>query len=211
MSILGLIGGIATIIVNALSIIGHLFTLDLIQVIVDFYLILFGSMIMVVSGSDDLKIFTKFALSYRTTLFYYCKFLQRTWGRGLLYIFVGSLQFAPLDPISLLLGIYMMFIGVVCVMIGRKTASNLSKLRGALYSEAKLQQSFNKFSRNGIVGRADFQKLLKSFNVQMSKSEVDMAFDLIKTNESDEIDFPGFLSWWNDWEYENLLQAQLAV
>lgn len=198
--------------INALSIIRHLFTFNLIQVIVDLYLILFGAIIVVImSGSKDLNLFAKLAPTYRATLFYYCKFLQRTWGRGLFYFFVGSLQFAPLDPLSLLLGLYMMSLGVICIAIGRKTALNLSKLRGAIYSENKLQQSFKKFAKQGTIERDGFQKLLKSFDVQMSKSELDMAFDLIESNCNNQIDFHEFLSWWNEWEHENLMQAQLAV
>ena len=199
--------------VNFFQILGSFFTLNFIQVIVDIYLVLFGAVIIVLNSKIIGVPFLSAATmdSLRAKIIFYCKLLDRTWGLGIFYFFVGTLNFSLLNVMRLLVSLYMLILGGVCFFNGRKTAGKLSDLRANIYAEKDLLRSFNKYANDGKINRDDFRTMLKSFDIEMAKSELETAFNLIDTDKSDTISFFEFNAWWKEWGHENLLEAQLKV
>lgn len=90
------------------------------------YQVFFGLLITVVEGKN----LGSFFESHRERVDKYFFFLSLMGGRGALYILVGTLAVSMWSLTDLAIGIYMIFLGVVCVMVH-------FHLEGQLHNEIK--------------------------------------------------------------------------
>lgn len=95
-------------------------TNGVVEWIINFYQIAFGIGAMLVEGSEMpmLKQQPK-AVALHAKLVEYAKFMTLLFGRGIFYIFVGSLTISvafttPIDWLQLLIGIFILFVGILC-------------------------------------------------------------------------------------------------
>ena len=96
---MGLIGGVACILVGLFELTSRIMRLQLVGAVIDVYVIMLGSVIIVLEGKDMF-------LSKRLVqnLNKYALFLKFLWGRGCLYFICGTLQLTQIDLFTLVAG-----------------------------------------------------------------------------------------------------------
>ncbi len=96
---LGLIGGIACTLVGVYELASRVMRLQLVGAVIDVYIIMLGSIIVILEGKDMF-------LSQRLVqnLNKYALFLKFLWGRGCLYFICGTLQLTQIDLFNLIAG-----------------------------------------------------------------------------------------------------------
>jgi hypothetical protein len=89
--------------------------------LINCFQILFGIFMMLIEAQGDwLDRLSPKAVEFQAKLGEYAKFLTLLLGRGIFYIFLGSLTMTtglsePLDVMETLIGVYVMFIGIICI------------------------------------------------------------------------------------------------
>ena len=96
---LALVGGVGSIVVGLFELISRISTLQLVDAIIDVYIIFLGSVVVVLEGKD---IFLSKRLIQNLNK--YALFLKFLWGRGSLYFICGTLQLTQIDLLNLLAG-----------------------------------------------------------------------------------------------------------
>ncbi len=96
---LAFIGGIGSVFVGFSELTSRVMRLQLVGAVIDLYIIMLGSVIVILEGKDIL-------LSKRLVqnLNKYALFLKFLWGRGSLYFICGTLQLTQIDLFNLVAG-----------------------------------------------------------------------------------------------------------
>jgi len=139
---------------------GVIGTLDLlftqfapIDLIDEMYLVIFGGVMFVLDAPLNFKML----ISFKQDVHKYCKFLTRLTGRGVWYIFMGTMTFATLweNSISMflavVLGFFVFGVGVASTTIGVVKSRKLEKVRLNVYQHKQqggLAQLFQQHARN---------------------------------------------------------------
>lgn len=138
--VLGLVGGIAMLVSNSLAIFGRILTLNFTAAIISVYCAIFGTIIILLEADTITEAGTwPDGRRLQEGIRFYCKFLEYSWGRGLLYFFVGTLQSANWNLIDWIVGRFMMFVGISACASGIKTAQDLRRLRVKIRNERDLK------------------------------------------------------------------------
>jgi len=96
---LALIGGLGCIIVGLFELTSRIMRLQLVGAIIDIYIIMLGSVIVILEGKD--MFLSKILVQ---NLNKYALFLKFLWGRGSLYFICGTLQLTQIDLFNLVAG-----------------------------------------------------------------------------------------------------------
>lgn len=193
--VLGLVGGLVVVVINALSIIGRALTLNITGAIISFYLIVFGFIIILLEA--DTLVEGGVGRTLEETVRLYFKFLEFSWGRGALYFFVGTLQF-NINLIDGLVGGFMMFVGATAIAAGIKSAQDLKQLRAAIRNESDLKARWNRYDKDGS-GHLSIEELsdfLKDAGITMTNHEVVSAYMALNKNFDDKLSYDELLEWW---------------
>jgi len=113
------IGGLATTVVGALSLLNVFAIFDPLAYLLNVYFLFFGITTCVLEAPDDWLRRSGKLLNARQFLETYTRFLVTRGGRGLFYLFQGSL-WITLDStfsISFVLGTYLLFLGLLCIAL----------------------------------------------------------------------------------------------
>jgi len=96
---LALIGGLGCMVVGLFELTSRIMRLQLVGAIIDLYIIMLGSVVVILEGKDML-------LSERLVqnIHKYALFLNFLWGRGSLYFICGTLQLTQIDLFNLIAG-----------------------------------------------------------------------------------------------------------
>lgn len=193
LSVLGLLGGVLMILVNLKDVIQHVATLRLNKAVLDAYLITFGYLIAIVNSAET-KANMNIAPKTRQTMLYYAKFLCATWGRGMLYFFVGTLAFSQLDLNGVIGGCYMMLLGIICIYIGRNTAKKLAKLRDNEKSLCLVK--FKRLATHGNLDISAFTEFLESYDLDLGRGEIVAVFTMLDSDCDGLVSVEEFDTWW---------------
>jgi len=209
-SVLGFIGGGVTAVISILSIFSKLFSLDLVDAVITIYLVGFGICIVILN-STEVHEKIKISPTYRLKLFYWCKFLKRTWGRGLFYFFVGTLLITDFNLVNLITGAYMLLLGAYCLYAGHSTATKLAALKKQ--PEETLKKKFRSVANDGKIDVQGFKELAGKFDVNMNDVEASIAFEGFDENDSGSVSLEEFCSGLESLENEGLkgIAAKLSV
>ena len=91
-------GGVAMIFSNTLSILDRFFSFNLSGALISMYGIIFGMLVILLEIPPNLSASQSGRIQlYRALVVHYAKFLEYVWGRGSLYVFVGTLQISNLN------------------------------------------------------------------------------------------------------------------
>lgn len=190
--VLALIGGIAMIVVNSFQIGRHAVTLNINGVLIASYCIFFGVIVVILEG--------RFACprQARLAVRYYAKFTEYTWGRGVFYLFLGSLQLTNWDLFSWITGGYMMFVGVFAILAGIFAHRKLKQLRQTVDSERELKAQWEEadMNNNGYLDVKEFAAFAKRNEVDMTGNEVAAAYLAMDRDFDEKISFKEFYAWW---------------
>ena len=169
--------------------------------LISVYTVVFGAGICALEG----RMFS-FPASWQRSIKFYFRILDYTWGRGLVYAFVGSLQMSQPNKINLLVGTYMITVGVVALISSAGAGQKLAELRISIDSQRSLKAYFTHFDKggDGFLGENEFACLLGSLGVDVTYQELVACFNAIDKNDDERISYEEFNSWWASWGQNHL-------
>ena len=126
-------------------------------------------------------------------------FLLLRWGRGLLFVFAGSLQFSHWSMLNVIVGGTMMVLGLISIGTGRRAADKLGQLRQSIPDENALQRNFTAHdSLNGFLSMHDFISMVGSLGLEFGPNETEAAFAAIDKDNDGQISYEDFKTWWGE-------------
>lgn len=199
--LMGLIGGIAMMASSVLGFVGNILSLKFFNAVIEVYTFLLGIVIIIIEGNR-----CPIPATFQENLFKYAMFLKFVWGRGCLYFVAGSLEMSQLNVVDFSVGAFMCFVGVIYIIVGRKTAKKLSELHKSMFSEHTLKAKFDEADTNntGSLDENQFKTLAESLGMELSKVETSTAFIEIDKNNDGQISFDDFALWWKEWDYDSI-------
>jgi hypothetical protein len=144
---------------------------------------------------------------------WYAKFLEFTWGRGVLYFYVGSLQATNYNILDWAVGGFMMFAGVTAIFAGIATAKDLRRFKYTIVNEHDLKEKWSKYDAdgNGSLDAKELTQFVKESGVQMTRNEIASAFLVLDKNFDDKISYEEFYFWWMGEEQKGRNSRTFAV
>lgn len=129
---------------------------------------------------------------------FYCKFLEYTWGRGVFFFFVGSLQFTNFNMLDWAVGGYMMFVGVTAIIAGIATARDLKLLKFSIKSEDDLKQKWEQYDAdgNGVLDVKELSIFVRESGINMTKNEIASTYMTLDKNFDEKLTYEEFYMWW---------------
>ena len=96
----------------------------------------------------------------------------------------------------------MCLLGIVYIVVGKRTAKKLRELRSEILSPMQLRSKFNDADVNntGKLTMAQFKTLTDSVGLDMNRRETEAAFLCMDKNEDAYLTFDEFESWWNTFD-----------
>lgn len=199
--VLGLLGGIAMIVTNALAVLPRFLTLNFTGAIIALYCVLFGIMIVLLEA-DTITGGGKCPIDGRRLqqgVRFYAKFLEKIWGRGLLYFFVGTLQISNWNLIDWIVGGFMMLVGVMACVAGVKVAHDLRRVRATIKDEKDLKTKWKKYDKGskGFWSMDDLSAFIKDSGKNLAQNEVVAAYMAINRSMDDKLSYEELKAWWS--------------
>jgi hypothetical protein len=113
--------------------------------------------------------------------------------------FAGSLQLAQGRFSDYLTGGFVMFVGVVYILVGRQMTNKLKQLRESV-AESTLRAKFLEADKagNGKLSTEDFAVLTESLNMGLTRPEREVAFLTMDKKDTGLITYADFQAWWLD-------------
>lgn len=202
---MGFVGGIAMVISNGLAILDRFMGFNWPGALIAFYECIFGIMIVLLE-MPNIKCCQPEGLGHRIR--YYCKFLEYTWGRGLFYFFVGSLQFSNFNMLDWAVGGYMMFAGFSAIVAGRSAAKSLQAFKRFIKNEEELKRKWeeNDINGDGTMDVKELTAFIRSTGIKMTKNEIASTYMALDKNFDEKLTYEEFCTWWMNNE-----QGQISV
>lgn len=199
--VMAFLGGLGMIVAALYDFISNILVLSGAGILISIYTLVFGAGICALEG----RVFS-FPTSWQRRMKFYFRVLDYTWGRGILYAFVGSLPMSQPNKINLLVGSYMIVVGLVAIFSSIGAGKKLTELREAIDSQRNLKLYFNELDadRNGLLSEKEFAILLGSLEVDVSYQELVACFNAIDKNDDDSISYEEFNAWWVAWGHKSL-------
>ncbi|GAX17300.1 hypothetical protein FisN_10Lh163 [Fistulifera solaris] len=192
--ILGFLGGLAMIVSNGLAILERFFSFSFARSLMAVYGVIFGVIIVFMDAPFPIICSQKI----QTGIHSYAKFLDYTWGRGLFFFFVGTLQVSNVNMLDWAVGGFMIFVGVVAMGVGMATANQMRLVRFAVKDESTLKQKWKEHDANGD-GSLDVKELTAFVNdagVTMTRNEIAAFYLALDKNFDQRIAYEEFYAWW---------------
>jgi hypothetical protein len=206
--VLGLMGGLATIVIGVLELITRFLRLDIVGALIDLYVIILGVIVVVLEGKNMFL-----SETFVERIHKYALFLKFLWGRGSLYFVCGTLQLYQIDLLNLVVGAYMCFVGGLYIVVGQRTATKLKSLRKSIYSDHILQTMYCNADIDGDgLDLTQFRGLCNSLGLDLTRRETEAAFSHIqRSNSSKKLSFQDFQAWWNESSVEEQIDENAFV
>lgn len=120
-----------------------------------------------------------------------------TW-RGGFYTIAGLLNFAILQPLHLVVGVFSTAVGVYMIKVGYAAGVLLVKLRASITNEDALLKAFMSHDENGdgFLQQEEFDSLMLSLGMELDRDELDAIFYHIDVDNDKNIVYDEFRSWW---------------
>lgn len=123
-------------------------------------------------------------------------FLYRPYGRASFYFFVGLLVFSQGGYFGLVVGLYVMAVGVIVFTASRSALQQLEALRAGRMDEAQIAAKFKMdANKDGSLDSTELAKLCKSMGVQLTLNELESALFILDKNHDGKIQYAEFLRW----------------
>eukprot|EP00612_Vaucheria_litorea_P002777 CAMPEP_0171458924 /NCGR_PEP_ID=MMETSP0945-20130129/4408_1 /TAXON_ID=109269 /ORGANISM="Vaucheria litorea, Strain CCMP2940" /LENGTH=299 /DNA_ID=CAMNT_0011984829 /DNA_START=88 /DNA_END=987 /DNA_ORIENTATION=+ len=190
---LAAIGGVAMVTISVLSFLGYFFTLSILLAVFQAYQIAFGLLIFALETRSFFHTLLK-----KMRVFEYFKILSVSWGRGIFYIYCGSLILGAWNLVNILLGVYLIIVGLLFVIFGVNTVSKLKSLQKRFTNEDQLRQIFEHYDvdNSGALDKQELASLCYEMGAELSRNELETALHLLDRDEDGLIQFEEFIGWW---------------
>ncbi len=128
----------------------------------------------------------------------YMKIFRYVWGRGLFYIFAGSLQYCMFSPFSSIVGIFMMTIGVIMFALGLYFTYSLSLELDAVENDGHMRTKFefHDVDRDGYITREQWRDIVMSMDLNdYENTDLDSEFRSMDLDKDGLLSYPEFKQW----------------
>jgi hypothetical protein len=190
--VMAFMGGLAMIFSNGIAILDRFFSFRFASAMIALYNCIFGILIATIEGPPMCS--NRLGKGIR----YYAKFLEYTWGRGMLYFFCGSLQVANVNMLDWCVGGWMILVGGTAIGVGISTQRQLRLLKFSVKSEEDLKAKWQEYDVSGD-NKLDMKELaafVRGAGIDMTRNEIAATFMALDRNFDDKIAFEEFYMWW---------------
>lgn len=189
---LGFVGGLAMIFSNGIAILDRLFSFNYSGFIIALYGVFFGIIITLLEAPGPCARYLNSGVRY------YAKFLEYTWGRGILFFYCGSLQASNWNILDWAVGGFMIFVGVTAIGVGIAAARELRLVKFAIKDEAMLKKKWEEYDvdKNGSLDVKELTAFIRDAGVDMTRNEIAAAYLALDKNFDDKITYEEMYYWW---------------
>jgi len=162
----------------------------------------------------------KFGRKFKSRMDHHCRFLQRVWGRGFLYLFIGFVQWGMYTFWSAIAGISMFVCAVLCFITSYLMAKRMNALTSELLKgyqqdmasgefqkkyqkideekRAYLKKTFDKMDadKSGFLDKSELGVVCKELGCEFSNEELNAIFMVLDEDGNGELSFDEFANWW---------------
>ena len=174
------------------------------------YTFSFGIIICILEG----RMFVPETHKYQQKFITYAKLLKYVWGRGLFYFFAGTLQFSQMRILDMASGSFMIFVGIISLVVGNRTSKKLTLLSESIAGdEEKLWEKFEQYDtdRDDFLQQQDFAELVHDIGLNLDNNEHIAAFATIDADDDGKISFADLKSWWSGFNSKTSHEVSLLV
>lgn len=169
------------------------------------YLLLFGAIMFVIDAPLNFKVIRE----AKDVVHKYCKFLTRLTGRGVWFIFLGTMTFATLwensisSFLAVVLGLFVFAVGVFSTTFGYVKSRKLERVRFQVFQNkqsGKLRQLYDAFAKTAPslgLTRQEFNDLSSQLKgVSFDPDEIACIFNALTNGPNrDNISFDDLTDW----------------
>jgi len=150
--------------------------------------------------------------SLHTLVSNYLKIYRFMWGRGLFYIFVGSLQFCLFTEFSVVCGYFMMGLGLIMFIAGIGFKIMLNGQLNAIPKDSEMQARFEFFDtdHDGYIDKEQFRDFAINLGLhEYEEIDFDSEFRATDTDNNGLISYPELRKWVDAMNYRK--QSLMAM
>jgi len=129
--------------------------------------------------------------------------LKYLYGRGIFYIFSGTIQLSELSPTNIFSGLFLVGVGILFLTIGWSTKKRFKKLKKVLKDPNALKKYFRKFDRDGdnVLDRDEFGALIVGLTAEeMDEDELEGAFAVMDVEGKGYVTLEELITWWQGFD-----------
>lgn len=185
--VLSFAGGVAMV---ANGVLGVFANGGFMNTLINCYEVAFGMLAVALEGKHE-----QMPESLKSFLFEWCHLVTMLTGRGILYMLIGGIITAAKPWTNLVVGLYVVFIGVVSVYFGWKANQSLDKFQNVEGNEASIRADFLKYDDDGdnALTFEQFITFLASKGVTLTHNEAEAAAARFDQNFDRRVDLESFV------------------
>jgi hypothetical protein len=128
----------------------------------------------------------------------YLNVTRLVWGRGLLYIFAGSMNLTIDFEFVIYTGLPLCVLGLITIATGAHASYNLDRMKSSLTDESYLWGRFdaNDGDNDGQIDINNFAELLWDLGLEFDDVYTYKAFQQINKDGDGKVSFDEFKNWW---------------
>ena len=195
--LMALMSATALILTSTFGLLGTIPSFQISETIIEIYSILLGA-VMILLESKQLNLPQK----YLDKMYHYALFLKYVWGRGIFYLFAGSLHLLLQGSIlDYIVGGMVVLVGVVYIIVGKTATKKLKDLRKSLHSDSQIK---NKFAAADTTKKGltldQFKILTDQLGLDLNHREAEVIFLQLDKSADGLLTYQEFQGWWTDLE-----------
>jgi hypothetical protein len=203
------LGGLALMVTTLIPLV-FFDALNVSKSIIAFYVVNLGSLICIVDGRfnyarDPLGVRAKL----RNAVVRHVNVFRLVWGRGVLYMIAGLLNFAQNHFVCFYSGGFMLLLGMLAFVMGSRSSRNLATLRSSLCDENFLWLEFLKNDRDcdGHLSPREFAQFISDLGLEWDDLYTLKAFTTIDTDRDQKVTFREFVRWWSQVRFDGAIKT----
>lgn len=191
--VLGFFAGVLMILNGVFGALSSLFGLSLFGLLINLFIAIFGTICGLLEYQD--KALTK---KYLRTIEREMHFLYLPMGRGIFYVFCGTLLVTKGGLWSAMCGLCIVCIGVLVFYSNRQAFASLVELRANQFDDAKIQELFNTYDANGdgALAPADLASLCSDLGSPLDYNTLESALLILDVDSNGKITYSEFIGWY---------------
>lgn len=174
---LAVIGGCLVVVGAGLNFLHNLMHLSPLHMFFSCMLGVFGVVTIILEQQQ-----TCFPRHFRAMLEEYFLFLRVITGRGLFFLYIGTIQASiawKTSTLNVMIGFYMIFVGFMYIFVGRSVEAKLKQIRSMLQSPTFINLAFDDYDtdESGFLELEELGKLIAVLGSTLPAEEVMMWMD----------------------------------